>query len=213
MTYLKLISGLLLLTSTSLIAEEVKIDSSDAYDYIMTPVAKQSADLKDDDNDGVINARDLCPGTPVQATIDNDGCGTYSNSTEQKQLHILFANGSDIVNPIFASQIAEMARFLKEYPATSIELRGYASKTGDPEKNLILSKQRAEAVESQLINNGIVPSRIQVIGYGDTDLEVTGDDPISHAKNRRVTASVVGYKGEISKRWTIFTTLPRVTSY
>lgn len=213
MTYLTYIPGLLLLASTSVFAQDIAISSEDIEPYVATPVAEQAADLKDDDNDGVINARDLCPGTPSQAEIDNDGCGTYSNSTEQKQLHILFGNNSSAINPIFLAQIAEMASFLKEYPTTSIELRGYASKTGDPDKNLILSKQRAEAVESQLVNNGIIPSRIKIIGYGDTNLVETGDDPVSHAKNRRVTASVVGYKGEISKRWSIFTSLPRVTNY
>jgi hypothetical protein len=32
---------------------------------------------------------------------------------------------------------------------------------------------------------------------------------VSHARNRRVTASVVGFKGEVVKEWTVFTTLPK----
>ncbi len=219
-SYFKFVSTILLLTSVSVYADEnaavtdsTETKNSDVYDYITTPTADQIYDLQDDDNDGVVNARDLCPGTPAQARIDNDGCGTYSNSSEEKKLHILFSNNSYSINPIFSSQISEMAKFLKEYPSTSIELRGYASKVGNPKKNLILSKQRARAVESQLIDNGISANRIKIIGYGDTNLAQLGNDPIANAKNRRVTASVIGYKGEISKRWSIFTTLPRVTTY
>lgn len=47
-------------------------DRGDEYDYIDTPIADQWADHQDDDSDGVINQRDLCPGTPLGAEIDND---------------------------------------------------------------------------------------------------------------------------------------------
>ncbi len=49
----------------------------DEYAYIKLPQINQIADLEDDDNDGVINARDICPDTPDQSEIDNDGCGTF----------------------------------------------------------------------------------------------------------------------------------------
>lgn len=211
MTYFKYASALLLLSSSVAFATNVADSSNDQYEYLDVPVANQQFDLHDDDEDGVINARDLCPGTSVQASIDNDGCGAYSNSSTEKALHILFANASSEVNSIFVSQISEMAQFLQEFPTASIELSGYASKVGDHKMNLILSENRAKAVQKLLANGGIDPERIKIVAYGDTHLEVEGDDPISHAKNRRVIASVVGHKGDISKRWTIFTTLPRQT--
>ncbi len=213
MIYLKLASSLLLFTSISAFSADTADSNSDKYPYIDTPTADQHFDLLDDDNDGVINARDLCPGTPPLASINNDGCGTYSKSTEEKKLHILFANNSSDINPIFLSQINEMANFLKEYPTTTIELSGYASKTGDPQKNLKLSTKRAIAVQSKLVEDGIDIGRIKIIGYGDRNLEALGNDPVSLARNRRVKATVKGYKGEISKRWTIFTLLPRQTKY
>lgn len=39
--------------------------ADDEYEYITTPLATQIDDLQDDDRDGVINARDLCPDTPI----------------------------------------------------------------------------------------------------------------------------------------------------
>ncbi|ELV8764001.1 OmpA family protein, partial [Vibrio fluvialis] len=169
--------------------------SADVYDYITTPVANQVDDLLDDDNDGVINARDKCPDTPSASKIDNDGCGESIKSSHLQQLHILFANDSSDIPPVFLNQIRQMADFLRLYPETSIELQGYASKVGKPEYNLALSKQRSEAVRLQLVRFGVTPKRIRIVGFGDTVLAVEGEDQVSHARNRRVTASVVGFKG------------------
>lgn len=125
------------------------------------------------------------------------------------QIRVLFANDSDEINPVFTQQLSELSEFLEEYPSTSIELQGYASRTGTAEHNLDLSKRRAENVRRVLLQNGISPNRVTIVGYGDTVLASTGTDETSHALNRRVTATVVGYKGEVKKEWTIFTTLPK----
>ncbi|CAH1534318.1 MULTISPECIES: OmpA family protein [Vibrio] len=183
--------------------------TNDEYDYMPTPDAQQIADLQDDDNDGVINARDLCPGTPVTSEIDNDGCGEYIKASEKMQVRVLFANDSDEINPVFRRQIRELSEFLKEYPSTSIELQGYASKVGGSSHNLDLSKRRANNVREALLRYGIDTNRVRIVGFGDTHLATEGTDEVSHALNRRVTAYVVGYKGEIKKEWTIFTTLPK----
>ncbi|WP_104038416.1 OmpA family protein [Vibrio jasicida] len=183
--------------------------TNDEYDYMPTPDAQQIADLQDDDNDGVINARDLCPGTPVTSEIDNDGCGEYIKASEKMQVRVLFANDSDEINPVFRRQIRELSEFLKEYPSTSIELQGYASKVGGSSHNLDLSKRRANNVREALLRYGIDTNRVRIVGFGDTHLATEGTDEVSHALNRRVTAYVVGYRGEIKKEWTIFTTLPK----
>ncbi|WP_045464226.1 OmpA family protein [Vibrio hyugaensis] len=185
------------------------VSANDEYDYMPTPDVQQIADLQDDDNDGVINARDLCPGTPATSEIDNDGCGEYIKASEKMQVRVLFANDSDEINPVFRRQIRELSDFLKEYPSTSIELQGYASKVGGSSHNLDLSKRRANNVREALLRYGVDSNRVRIVGFGDTNLATEGTDEVSHALNRRVTAYVVGYKGEIKKEWTIFTTLPK----
>ncbi|MDW6004229.1 OmpA family protein [Vibrio mangrovi] len=199
---------LLLLSSFSACAANIADQSQDEYDYIAPPVAVQTSDLSDSDHDGVINARDLCPSTPKDAETDNEGCETYYRSKTQRQLRILFENNSSNINPIFNAQIKQMVHFLKEYPETSIELRGYASKSGETRYNEALSRQRAESVERRLIEQGIPAARIRIVGFGESAPEANGEDQISNAKNRRVSATVVGYKGDVDKKWTIFTTLP-----
>jgi len=90
-----------------------------------------------------------------------------------------------------------------------IEIQGYASKVGASEYNLELSKKRAHHVEDELLSNGIDPSRVRVVGYGENRLESDGNDATSHALNRRVTATVVGLNEQIVEEWTIFTTLEK----
>ncbi|BDU37087.1 outer membrane porin F [Vibrio nigripulchritudo ATCC 27043] len=180
--------------------------SDDEYDYIDVPKSDQIADLSDDDYDGVVNARDLCTGTPRGASVDNDGCETYIESEDKKQLKVLFANDSDEITPAFITQIRTMAEFLDAYPETSIELQGFASKTGNAEHNLDLSKRRAKAVREALISYGVSHTRIKTIGFGDSVLDDLGESQVSHALNRRVVATVVGYKGSVINEWNIFTT-------
>ena len=123
-------------------------------------------------------------------------------------MHILFDNNSTEIATPFYPQIESMAAFLDQYPETSIELQGFASKTGNSEHNLALSKQRAEEVRQALVGYGVTPSRIRVVGYGD-NVSDTGEDEVSHAMNRKVVASVVGHKGHVKEEWTIFSTIPK----
>lgn len=188
------------------VAVTTTASAQDEYDYIDTPVADQIADLTDDDRDGVVNARDICPNTPLGALVDNDGCGESLKTEEERQLRILFANDSYEINPIFSDQIQTMAEFLEKYQSASIQIQGFASKVGEPEYNLELSKKRAHAVEDKLLSYYVEPSRVSIVGYGETRLEAQGDDETSHALNRKVTATVVGLDEEVVEEWTIFTT-------
>ncbi|MCG6355839.1 OmpA family protein [Vibrio alginolyticus] len=197
-----------ILFALGMLAITQHVVAEDEYEYRPVPNAEQIADLQDDDNDGVINARDMCPGTPEGSEVDNDGCGEYIKASDNMQVRILFANDSDEINPVFRRQVRELSDFLKEYPTTSIELHGYASKVGGSKHNQDLSERRARNVREALLSYAIEPSRVRIVGFGDTHLAQQGTDEVSHALNRRVTASVVGYKGEIKREWTIFTTLP-----
>lgn len=132
-----------------------------------------------------------------------------SASRSQMQIYILFANDSDVINPPFINQIRDMAMFLKDFPQTSIELKGYTSKVGSDEYNLELSKRRAASAEVALKKYGITDDRIRIVGFGESELVALGDEEISHAQNRRVVATVVGLENVVDMEWDIYTTLPR----
>lgn len=85
---------------------------------------------------------------------------------------------------------------LKENPKINVRMAGYTSAEGTEDINQKLSEQRANTVRDYLIEKGIAPERITVIGYGRTKpavYEVTpGDINSKEAKaNMRVLFEVV----------------------
>ena len=169
------------------------------------PVAKQTKNLFDKDSDGVINQRDHCPKTPIDAVVDNNGCPTYVDSSEENKIHVLFANDSSVISESYIQNIKNMSVFLTKYPETHIELKGYASPVGNGAYNVALSKRRASAIRQALINDGITPSRIKTIGFGDSDPVKAYDIEQSNTLSRRVVAQVVGSQGNVVKEWTVYT--------
>jgi len=85
---------------------------------------------------------------------------------------------------------------LKENPQINVRMAGYTSAEGSEEVNQKLSESRANAVRDYLIEKGISPERITVIGYGRTRpavYEVTPGDINSKEAmaNMRVLFEVV----------------------
>ncbi|WP_408900881.1 OmpA family protein [Photobacterium piscicola] len=169
------------------------------------PIAKQTKNLFDNDSDGVINQRDHCPKTPIDAVVDNDGCPSYIDSSEENKIHVLFANDSSEIPENYMQNINKMSEFLVKYPKTHIELKGYASPVGNADYNIALSKRRASVIRQALINHGITSSRIKTIGFGDSDPVMAYDIEESNTLSRRVVAQVVGYQENVVKEWTVYT--------
>ncbi|WP_305844975.1 OmpA family protein [Photobacterium leiognathi] len=169
------------------------------------PVAKQTKNLYDQDSDGVINQRDRCADTPIDAVVDNDGCPTFVKNSEENNIHVLFANDSSGIPESYMENIANMSAFLAKYPDTHIELKGYASPVGSAAYNVALSKRRAQAIRQALITEGVSPARIKTVGFGDSDPVKADDVEESNALSRRVVAQVVGSQGNVVKEWTIYT--------
>ncbi|OEE61514.1 hypothetical protein A1OQ_00260 [Enterovibrio norvegicus FF-162] len=169
------------------------------------PLAEQRSDLLDADNDGVINARDLCDDTPNIAVIDNDGCPTYLLHESDNSLRIQFANDAAIVETAYLEALDKMTEFLKLYPETSLELQGHTSSIGSDDYNSALSVRRAEAVQAQFIERGVDAKRITILGLGEGDLMLADSTETTQLVNRRVVGRVKGLKGDIKEAWTIFT--------
>lgn len=82
--------------------------------------------------------------------------------------------------------LEKMVQILKKYEKYSIIIEGHTDKTGDENYNLILSKQRAEAVGEYLIQHGVDPNRLSYEGYGSQFPIDTNETPEGRARNRRV---------------------------
>jgi len=68
-----------------------------------------------------------------------------------------------------------------------VRIEGHTDSTGDPARNLDLSRRRAEAVKKALVTQfGIAADRLTSEGFGDTKPIAANDNPQGRAENRRV---------------------------
>ncbi len=82
--------------------------------------------------------------------------------------------------------IEEISTMLLENPDLNLIVEGHTDSIGNPEDNLELSRERAEAVVNALIDKDVDSQRLTSQGYGDTRPIADNDTPDGRAKNRRV---------------------------
>ena len=166
------------------------------------PTNIHQLDLMDKDQDGVINTRDNCQQTQTLDVINNNGCGAKIVNKKNYNLHILFANDSIDITPIFSNEMKFMAGFMKDYPSTKVIINGYASQVGNADYNQALSLRRSNAVRNMLLSYNIAPSRISIKGFGET-VPIIVESKESNTLSRRVTASLIGKRLEYLKQWNV----------
>ena len=76
-------------------------------------------------------------------------------------------------------------------PGQRLEIAGYTDSSGNPARNVALSRDRAEAVRAALIQDGVDPERLVAKGFGSADPIASNATPGGRAKNRRIEFRVV----------------------
>ena len=100
---------------------------------------------------------------------------------------ILFDTDSDQLKPESAAVIRSIARGLETNPALKLLIEGHTDSTGNADRNLDLSKRRAEAVKAVLASQFSVDAgRLTTAGLGATKPMDSNDTPTGRAQNRRV---------------------------
>ena len=91
---------------------------------------------------------------------------------------------ADIDEQLYALQLGDIVRFMKENPDMDIDIYGWADHTGSDSFNKQLTAQRAENLRNYLVKHGISADRVKnVIGKGK-DTGLSGSDALS-VKARR----------------------------
>lgn len=140
---------------------------------------------------------------------DNNGLQVGLNSSERKIVNLLldenfdierdakqnwitldrtyFKSGSDELTSDSDAQLMNIVTILKAFPKAGLRVGGYTDNSGDAQKNIELSKRRAESVKMKLVALGASESQLSAEGYGDRHpICPENDTPECRAKNRRV---------------------------
>lgn len=133
-----------------------------------------------DDNPGYVgDIRIAAGGRDLYSTLQAEGRIAIQG--------IHFTTGSAKITPESARTIEKIAKLLEEHPNLRLLIEGHTSSTGSYEANMQLSKERAAAVKSYLVDNfGISPDRLKTMGLGETQPVASNDTEKGRAKNRRV---------------------------
>lgn len=78
-----------------------------------------------------------------------------------------------------------IAAMMKENQALTIRISGHTDSNGDEKYNEVLSNQRSEQAKKFLVATGILPQRISVAAFGETQPLTTNATPAGRKFNRR----------------------------
>jgi len=106
--------------------------------------------------------------------------------------NILFATDSYDLNSRSKLVLDQFIKFLEDNPSVTVIIEGHTDDKGDNSKNLILSKNRANAAKGYLIENGIADNRLKSVGYGESQPKVDNSSEANRAKNRRTDFKLTG---------------------
>ncbi|QXP60350.1 OmpA family protein [Olleya sp. HaHaR_3_96] len=95
------------------------------------------------------------------------------------------------VNAKSQESLNKLVGIFKEYPDTNILVVGHTDSVGSDENNLILSKNRANAVTNYLTNQGLISSRFTTNWFGETQPMYDNATAEGRAKNRRVNVAIL----------------------
>lgn len=100
---------------------------------------------------------------------------------------ITFAVASDKLKPESFGVLKSIAQALTDNPTVKIKIVGHTDSDGNAEKNMELSKKRAESVKKSLVDDfKIDASRISTDGKGASEPLKPNDTPENKSENRRV---------------------------
>jgi outer membrane protein OmpA-like peptidoglycan-associated protein len=94
----------------------------------------------------------------------------------------------------------EAVRILKMYPDRPIKVEGHTDNYGSKQYNIILSKRRANAVATFLINHGIDKDRITTEGLWFSVPVATNATSAGRDQNRRVEITILKKQNGVTKK-------------
>jgi hypothetical protein len=111
-----------------------------------------------------------------------------------------FDSNKATIQPESKSLLDEIATALKNFPDWRLRIVGHTDASGNAEKNLHLSLERALAIEAALVERGIDSQRLIPAGLGESRPITSNATPEGRALNRRVELDRVTDSAEAKQR-------------
>lgn len=105
---------------------------------------------------------------------------------------VLFDTGKYTIKQTTREALSRLAGIILAHPGLNLTIEGYTDNTGSEDFNQKLSQQRAVAVQSYLVEQGLAPSSISALGLGESNPVADNNTAAGRAKNRRVEIIVSG---------------------
>lgn len=119
----------------------------------------------------------LLPASEMKKQIDQTG---------KVALHVNFATDKAEILPDSQPQIKQVVQLLKEDKALKLAINGYTDDTGEHAHNKRLSEERAKAVVTAIVDQGIDAARLSSAGFGAADPVADNKTETGRSQNRRV---------------------------
>ncbi|MDY0082612.1 MAG: OmpA family protein, partial [Ignavibacteriaceae bacterium] len=155
------------------------------------------------DGDGVPDYKDLCPNTPIGTEVNKWGCPIDEKVFEPIKKTEIILNGevnfeigkANLLSPAYP-ELQKVIKVMNDYPETRWKIEGHTDNSGRYEKNLELSRQRAQSVYNYFVSNGIDKSRLIVAGYSSDYPIADNSTETGRALNRRVVIVLISDKDD-----------------
>lgn len=99
---------------------------------------------------------------------------------------VLFDVNRAELKPGGLRKVDQLVAVLKEFPQRNVLVEGFTDSTGADNHNLVLSDQRADAVRTALLRQGIDSARVTARGYGEASPVSDNASAAGRQMNRRV---------------------------
>lgn len=164
-------------------------DAMDKCPQVRGIARLQGCPEPDRDKDGIIDSLDKCPDLP--GFLESEGCPPVEKELRKKielaAKNIFFETDRYALLPASFKALDEVVVILRQDPYLKLDIAGHTDNSGTPEKNQVLSEQRAHAVLEYLLSrSGVAKERLSSAGYGSSRPLAGNDTPEGRAINRRV---------------------------
>lgn len=113
---------------------------------------------------------------------------------------VLFDVNRSALQPEGLRRVDQLAAVLKEFPQRNALVEGFTDSTGSDAHNQTLSGQRADAVRTALVRQGIAMERVSARGYGEASPVGSNTSADGRQLNRRVEIVLSDDSGKLVAR-------------